>query len=156
MRPSPFSGHGGALGEASTEDSGRLSNTAREPWPGAAPVRVAPPAEGRLWGWEVGRQPWPGLSLGAPWEWSVTGGRKSAVRVAGEDRRGAGAGDKDRVSWPLKIFPGVQGVPVPEAAGYSHPGRGRADSAELGLVGQQRLIRKEPPSCSARRRGAPA
>lgn len=151
MRPSPFSGHGAALGEASTEDSGRLSNTAREPWPGAAPVRR-------------------GSSLGvggreAALAWALPG---SALGVVGHGRpqeRGAGGwGGSSRsreratriVSWPLKIFPGVQGVPVPEAAGYSHPGRGRADSAELGLVGQQRLIRKEPPSCPARRRGAPA
>lgn len=87
----------GALGEANTEDIDRLGNTAREPWPGAAPVRVAPPAEGRLRGREVnprevGRQPWPVFSPGAPWERSITGGRESAVRVVGEDRRGAGSG----------------------------------------------------------------
>lgn len=79
MRPPLFSGHGGALGEARTKDTGRLGNTAMEPRPGVAPVRVVPPAEGYLRGWEVNppevrRQPWPGLSPGAPWKQSVTGG----------------------------------------------------------------------------------
>lgn len=159
MWPSLFSGHRGALGEASTEDSGRLGNIAREPWPGAALVRVAPPVEGRLRARggnprEVGRQPWPGLFPRAPWRRLVPGGRESAVRVVGENRRGAGRGQQGAsfvvtkdVSW---------GVLVPEVAGCSHPGCGRADSAELGLVGQQQPIREEPPSCLARRRGEPS
>lgn len=100
-------------------------------------MQVAPPVEGHFLGREVnarevGRKPWPGLSSGAvghgrPRQWGA-GGRAGSLQSREWPTR--------RVSWRLKIFPGAQGVPVPEEAECSYPGRGRAASSDLGLVEQ--------------------
>lgn len=100
-------------------------------------MQVALPAEGHFLGREVnsrevGKKPWPGLSSGA------VSHRRPRQRGAG----GWGGLSQSRewptrrVSWPLKIFPRAQGVPVPEEAECSYSGRGRAASVDLGLIGQ--------------------